>query len=327
MVHLGPVPGTVRRLRKLVEKLCLREQWNIAIVPAPASAVLRTGVLPEPRFLPTPRPGRFHADPFPVIVGDQTHILFEMWSMFNGRGWIASVPITAGQIGRPFTAVSAIDPGCHASYPSIFQFEGAVYCAPEMWEAGGLHIFRMGSDPTKWALVARVLDNIPIVDPTLFQHEGRWWLFATIRGCAPDADLHASYAVSPFGPWTEHAGNPLKSDIRSARPAGALFIVDGALHRPAQDCSGGYGSAIAINRIICLTPCRFEEITVRHLRPVADWPFPSGLHTFNACGDVVIIDAKRLFFDPLNPFWMLLPYARRLWRRAWRAVDYRQNRQ
>jgi hypothetical protein len=249
-----------------------------------------------------------------------------MWSMLTGRGWIAGVPMPDEQAGRRLTAVTAIDLGWHASYPSIFQFEGSTYCAPEMWEAGGVHIFRMGGHPTEWTLVARVLHDIPIVDPTFFQHDGRWWLFATIRGRAPDANLHAWYAESPFGPWTEHACNPLKSDIRSARPAGALFTVDGALYRPAQDCSRGYGSAIAINHITCLTPSRFEEIMVRHLRPGADWPFPSGLHTFNACGDAVIIDAKRFVFDPLNPLWTLLPRAGRLWRRLRRSADQPQHR-
>ncbi len=42
-------------------------------------------------------------------------------------------------------------------------------------------------------------------------------------------------------------------------------MLDGALYRPAQDCSVTYGGAVVINRIDRLTPEEFSE------QPVSAW--------------------------------------------------------
>ena len=73
-----------------------------------------------------------------------------------------------------------------------------------------------------------------------------------------------------------------------------MFAHQGALFRPAQDCSRRYGGAIAINRIVDLTPTRFREETISVLRPSPSWAWPDGMHTLNALDDVVIVDALRV---------------------------------
>ena len=40
----------------------------------------------------------------------------------------------------------------------------------------------------------------------------------------------------------------VKTDVRSARPAGTPFVYQGELYRPAQDCSRTYGGSIVIHR-------------------------------------------------------------------------------
>src|SRR5207253_8229013 len=54
--------------------------------------------------------------------------------------------------------------------------------------------------------------------------------------CSSDLDdeLHLFHAERLTGDWQPHPRNPVKSDARSARPAGSLFVRDGALYRPAQ---------------------------------------------------------------------------------------------
>src|SRR3569833_971384 len=73
------------------------------------------------------------------------------------------------------------------------------------------------------------------------------------------ADLHLWYAQDILGPWTPHAANPDKTDVGSARPAGATFESDGVLYRPAQDSSHTYGGRVVINRVLALTPETFRE--------------------------------------------------------------------
>jgi hypothetical protein len=172
----------------------------------------------------------------------------------------------------------------------------------------------MGSTPNDWTLVGVMFDQIALLDPTVFEHDGRWWLLATIAGTMPDSDLHAWHASSPLGPWTSHPLNPVKSDVRAGRPAGNLFRVGDALYRPAQDCTKRYGDSISINRIVRLDPEGFEEVEVARVSPAAAWPWPDGLHTFNVFGHRIVIDARRQVTRVLPIFRCLRRSSRRVQR-------------
>jgi hypothetical protein len=160
-----------------------------------------------------------------------------------------------------------------------------------MGQAGSVRAYALDSDGSTFQTI---LDGFPAVDPTIVQHDGRWWLFCTHRDVENQTELHLFHADDWRGPWQCHPLNPVKSDARSSRPAGAAFVLGNALYRPAQDCSHRYGGAIAINRIIEMTTTRFREERVLTLHPSPAWPFPDGLHTLNALEDVVVIDALRL---------------------------------
>src|SRR5690606_37026312 len=113
-------------------------------------------------------------------------------------------------------------------------------------------------------------------DPTLFKHEGRYWLLFTLQddGAWGNQKLYAYHAPSLDAPWTAHPLNPVKCDIGATRPAGNVFSVEGSLFRPSQDCSTTYGGALVINQILALTQDRFEEREVARLRPLKASPYP-----------------------------------------------------
>jgi hypothetical protein len=92
-------------------------------------------------------------------------------------------------------------------------------------------------------------------DPTMLRYEGTYWLFAAVAvpGGSDWDELHVFFADELDGPWQPHPLNPVVADVRCARPAGRLFWDSGALIRPAQDCSVGYGRAIALQRVDVLT--------------------------------------------------------------------------
>ena len=139
-----------------------------------------------------------------------------------------------------------------------------------------------------------MLENLEVFDPTVAEIDGRWWLFCTRgeRGASSWDELHLFHGPTPFGPWTPHRRNPVKSDVRSARPAGRLFQRGGAWYRPAQDCSVRYGYGISINRITRLTPTEYEEVVVQHIAP--DWARNIiATHTLNAAGRLTVVDAIR----------------------------------
>src|SRR2546428_268438 len=120
----------------------------------------------------------------------------------------------------------------------------------------------------------------------------------TDREKGGDANLYVWHASDLWGPWEAHPLNPVKTDIRSARPGGTPFEYEGQLYRPAQDCSKTGGGKIVLNRVDRLTTTEFQEEPVAIVAPYADTPYQDGLHTLSAAGDYTLIDAKRFRFIP-----------------------------
>ncbi len=64
-------------------------------------------------------------------------------------------------------------------------------------------------------------------------------------------------------PWKEHPLSPIvKNDLRTARPAGRPFVIDGALYRLGQDCLPTYGRAVRAFRITEISPTTYAETMV-----------------------------------------------------------------
>ncbi len=79
------------------------------------------------------------------------------------------------------------------------------------------------------------------------------------------------------------------SDVRCARPAGALFQADGSWYRPGQDCSRRYGWAISLNRVDVWTESEWKETTVSRIEP--GWRDDVvGIHTINRDGVLTVVD-------------------------------------
>jgi hypothetical protein len=134
---------------------------------------------------------------------------------------------------------------------------------------------------------------VRLVDATLARSGDRWWMLANGaagEGRVFDDELHIFHAAAPFGEWRAHRRNPVKSDVRSARPAGSLFWRNGALHRPAQVCSPLYGAGLSINRVLRLTPDDYAERETQRIVPAGKGGL-LGLHTFNRAGDLTVVDA------------------------------------
>lgn len=70
--------------------------------------------------------------------------------------------------------------------------------------------------------------------------------------------------------------------MSNARPAGPIFTYEGALYRPAQDCSLRYGYAVNLNRIDALTETSYAETRVQTIRPRKDL---LAAHTLSRAGE------------------------------------------
>lgn len=280
--------------RKAFNSLFRRADWNVGVIPQPAQAFLGPGPVRQITWLPLKRKGRFAADPFVIQRDGRLHILYEDYDFREMKGRIACVEVYSdGSVSR---SEPAIELPVHMSYPYLFEHEGEVYCVPETFQAREITLFRAENFPREWRKVQTLVGGVAGVDPTIFQHEGRWWLLCTDADKRAYINLFIWYASDLLGPWTPHAANPVKIDIRSSRPAGAPFWLDGELYRPAQDCSRGYGGQVSLNKITRLTPTEFSEEPVATVGPDKNGPYPAGIHTFVAAGNMTVVDGKRMVF-------------------------------
>jgi hypothetical protein len=275
-----------RNRAQWLARSCQREEWNIGVVPFRREALLDGTPMPPIQWMPS-RSKNWLADPMAFTADGKVHILCEEWDAASSRGKIVATTFQAGNWGQP---QDAIVPGMHASYPYIVEHDGAVFCVPEMHAAGEVAVYRAVRFPTDW-VKERVILNGPYADSTVFRHEGRWWLFCTEGD--ENEHLYAFFADDLLGDWTAHSANPVKVDIRCARPAGPPFVHDGKLFRPTQDCALTYGGRVVITRIDALDPNVFVEEICAFIEPDARGKYPAGLHTVSAAGDLCVVDGKR----------------------------------
>ena len=85
----------------------------------------------------------------------------------------------------------------------------------------------------------------------------------------------------------------MSEDIRSARPGGHFFEIDGKLYRPAQDSEKLYGRRIRIMRVDKLTPTEYEETQEAVFSSEGNPPYDMGFHTFNAEDGFAVVDGYR----------------------------------
>jgi len=298
----------LRAARAQLRSIRRRAQWGVGIVPRPIHDLIRDGSLTDVKWL-SPQVD-FFADPFATVQDGRLLIYGEALEFAAGVGRIAW--FDAGGDGAIQPVLLAEH---HQSYPFLFEHQGVTYCLPERGDGRELALFKNVGGPGDWERVATLFSDRWLVDASIFRHEGRWWLWFTDLDNAPALDLHAYYADVLQGPWTPHALNPLKRDMASSRPAGTPFTRDGALYRPAQDCSETYGGATVIHRVDLLTPTAFRETVVGRVSPDPTGPWPNGVHTLSAAGDVTIVDGKRWVFSRHTLAQELRARAKRLLRR------------
>lgn len=302
--HAGEPPPENRRLAGLLLRLGARfardkwtqarhgEQWVLAFDISPPGREL---VTPDRLRYLIPPADRFWADPFPVENpdGDGWTIFFEEFLHERRRGRIARILLSPDGTRSP--AQPVLEGDSHFSYPCVFRWKGEWLMVPETGARRTVELYHAKRFPDEWERCGTPLAGVRAADTTITEIEGRWWMFTCMaaEGALASDELFLFHAESPFGPWTPHRRNPVKSDVRSARPAGQLFFSDGAWHRPAQDCAGRYGRATVVNRIDRLTPDEYGESVVQRIEPGWDARIV-GTHTFNRAGRLTVIDALRL---------------------------------
>lgn len=277
-----------------------RDNWNIGVVETGITDFVGTNQDLDVNWFPTRRRDGFIADPFFAEIDGQRYIFVEEYSYESQKGVISHIEYPDGfEAG---TLQHAHEEEFHLSYPYTFSHDGAVYCTPEMHSAGEVRLYRLES-PDEWKVETTLIDDIEAAEPTIFYHDNRWWLFFTKSNRLYDGEryqhtkLFVYHSPELSGEWEPHYNNPVKTDVRSSRPAGTPFEHGGDLFRPAQNCATGYGKKTTINKVTDLTTTTYDEEIVGELTPGSQ--YPEGTHhlAVDASASMTVIDGKRHIWD------------------------------
>jgi hypothetical protein len=241
-----------------------------------------------------PAKEKFWADPHVVRLDGKYYVFIEEFLNAKNKGHISVIELD--EFGNWSAPVKILEKDYHLSYPFVFEWDDKFYMVPESHENKSIDLYECVEFPYKWNFKQCLMQNVSAVDTTLVHYSDKWWLFTAMaenEAVTPNVELFLFYTDDLFrGKWRAHQQNPIISDMKSARPAGSLFIQAGKLFRPSQDCSKAYGYGFDLNEIEVLTETEYRERKVCSVRP--DWDKNIlATHTFANCGNLTVIDAFR----------------------------------
>lgn len=237
-----------------------KDRWAIGIYRGPSP--LRLGAdpsIPNPALTyrdVTDREARFVADPFLIQENGLWRLFFEILGDRDDKGVIGLAESQNGLHWRYRQVV--LEEPFHLSYPTVFESEGRHYMVPETIAPKTIRLYGAVEFPTRWTLLDTLVDR-DVSDPSIFSHEGRWYILACQRPGNNDT-LCLFHADRLEGPWKEHPRSPVvRGDPHGARPGGRVVHWEGRLFRFAQDCDPFYGLRVWAFEITCLDETAYRE--------------------------------------------------------------------
>ncbi len=266
------------------------EDWLVGVSKGELENITVKGIK-NPRWLFSKVKGVFLADPFAIVKKNGLDVYVEKFDLQKNLGEIVKYSFNEEDGFSDESLALTLD--SHLSYPFLIEYNGMKYCIPESKDASNVCIYQISESDGRLVNPLLLLDNVQLSDATVFQYKNKWWMFA-LEG---DASLVCYYAHSLFGPWIVHNNNPLKIDPSSSRPAGPVFMENGTLIRPSQDCSKEYGWRVCFNQIDVLSENSFQEKNCGYLEADKSWDFNHGIHSISQVNGYLIFDAKKKKFD------------------------------
>jgi hypothetical protein len=232
-------------------------------------------------------PATFIADPFMVRDGNTWYMFFEVMNWRRNLGEIG-LAVSPDGLHWKYQQI-VLSEAFHLSYPYVFRWKDDYYMIPESYQAGAVRLYKARKFPEQWAHAATLLEGPYLVDTSVFQHAGQWWLFTDTSAGMQHDTLRLYHAPELKGRWTEHPSSPLvQGDPCIARPAGRVITADDKVIRFAQSGQPYYGSTVRAFEVTELTPTSYKEKEVKP-SPILG---PTGAG-WNACG-MHQVDAHRL---------------------------------
>lgn len=281
-----------RRLKEVINEEFITPRWSLAYKYSKNDRV-ETSIFRYKNLIP-PK-GYEWADPFVVFENEYYYIFLEELEKKRKKAHLSYLKFNSqGQLTSQDT-VKVIEEEFHLSYPFVFHEAGEYYMIPEMAESKEVWIYKSTSFPNNWEKFHQIFVDKQFYDPSLFYHEGTWYLFGTEKmnlGSSRDQFLCIYHSDNLFSNnWVAHPLNPLTRDVRGARPAGKIFEWNGKWIRPGQIGAPNYGYGIQFFEILELSKTAYVEMAVDALVP--EWTDKiKAVHTLNFEKGFSVIDIQ-----------------------------------
>ena len=275
--------------------------YNVGIIESPVEEILTSKDKLNIRWMKHKYKDRFFADPF-LLCDDENnyYILAEEFPFYTDKAFISLLTVNKKSM-KLLNKKTVITDDVHLSYPFIYK--GKVI--PEAFRSD--RVYEYSLDNNLNVLSKKQILSQGLIDQTFLELDNKEWIFATDKDnklCG----LKIFYRSGGETEWHEHAGNPVKSDIRNSRPGGKFFKIGDTLYRPAQDSKKLYGHQIKIMRLDTLTTDTFSETEVKTLSSEGNKPFDLGFHTFNVENGFIVVDGYKEYYSfVIKPLCLKLP--------------------
>ncbi len=226
---------------------------------------------------------KYYADPQLFKFGSKTFIFFEEYDYI--KGIISCISIDKDMnISKP---IKVLEQPYHLSFPYIFSDGKNIFMIPETSKNGTIEMYISERFPLKWKKYHTILQGVWASDTIIFELNGIWWLFTSIKDCQNLSIFYSFDLLSKQ--WISHKYN--NTNKLHGRMAGAIFRNNGKLIRPVQCCIPKYGYCIIFYEIITLSRTNYVEKEIGRFFP--NWEKGLiGTHTFSVSENFIVVDGK-----------------------------------
>lgn len=265
-----------------------KSHWNIGFVEDSLNSVFHSVNL-SVHWLKHFYKNRWFADPFILNVDDNyVTILVEEYNYSIDRGRIAKLIVDRTNYTLREMKV-ILDLPTHLSFPVIFRKEGRIYIMPENCESGGISYYSYNPNNDNVELCGEVV-HLPLADATIaYMPDGKNYILSTKIPNQNGNELYAYHFNADLMKADPIPAQVIRFEGMIARNAGSLFVVGNSLYRPAQDCNGGYGNGVYLQRVEYLNG-NFSFCNMKRFFP-HEKKYDMGYHTFNHMDGLTVVDA------------------------------------
>jgi hypothetical protein len=283
----------LRKIKRIFYGAFYEKQWNVATVKKANLVTSSLLNLENSKVANISEDYNFYADPF--FSADGKKIRLEALNSKNGLGEILELNT------ETLTQEEVLFKGNHYSYPFSFVLNDDEYLIPEVASHSSPYILRAPFDSNN-KIMLKGMENLRIVDSTIFEDKGVFYLFCGMNSSASDC-LYLFYSEGCDKGFIPHPLNPIVIDPSRARMGGRILRLNEKIYRFGQDNSYGYGDGVSICEITSLSISNYDEKIIGNLKIKG----ACGPHTIDLFNELSAFDFYVDKFSLLASYRRVLP--------------------